>query len=516
MRDAHEPEAGVGNESGRDGAAGGDGAAASAGAGAVGFGWPAGDSTARAVRAVEQVRAGIEELLDALSGEPLATTAVLELTENLGHAVTRLRAAHTIAVGQAASSGIWALEGFATSTAWLRQSHLLDGGRARAAELTARWLEDQPATREAFTAGRISAEHVAAIRRTVAARPRRARAYKLFENDLLDVAANTDPRSTLAVLKAWADAIDASDADDESGQHTNKRSFYCSPVADGWDLRGFLPGPEGAELAGVLNAIMEQRRRESTDIALDPPATRRADALLDLARSTGLEPLTHPGGLTAPGGLVGSGGRHRARVIVTVPLGRLLDYRPGEIPAHPATIGPRLTDTPSQVPDTPSHLPCGPHLPAGPPIPADPLLAAGSWRCGNGPGEGFLAMREVLRLSCDGEVQRLVLDPDSQPLDIGRATRVVPPHLRAALEIRDRGCIMPGCQRPPSWCEAHHIQHWSAGGSTSLQNLALLCSRHHHELHNDLWSITTTPGAPPQAKRRGIPRTKPDRRGASP
>ena len=120
-------------------------------------------------------------------------------------------------------------------------------------------------------------------------------------------------------------------------------------------------------------------------------------------------------------------------------------------------------------------------------------------------------MRDVLRLACDGEIQRLVLDADSMPLNLGRANRVVPPHLRTALEIRDRGCIMPGCQRPPSWCEAHHIHHWIDGGRTDLQNLALLCSRHHHELHNGTWTIKTNDVGRPIATRQGIPRTRPTR-----
>jgi hypothetical protein len=105
-------------------------------------------------------------------------------------------------------------------------------------------------------------------------------------------------------------------------------------------------------------------------------------------------------------------------------------------------------------------------------------------------------MSEVRRLACDAEVQRLIVGPDSRPLDIGRATRVVPEHLRTALTHRDQGCIMPGCDRPPGWCEAHHIVHWADGGRTDLENLAQMCSRHHHELHNGRWTVTVTNGIP--------------------
>jgi hypothetical protein len=66
-----------------------------------------------------------------------------------------------------------------------------------------------------------------------------------------------------------------------------------------------------------------------------------------------------------------------------------------------------------------------------------------------------------------------------QPLEVGRATRVVQPAQRAALAVRDGGCVFPGCERPLSWCDAHHLHHWVDGGPTDLSNLALLCRAHH-------------------------------------
>ncbi|MFH1105278.1 MAG: HNH endonuclease signature motif containing protein [Actinomycetota bacterium] len=66
---------------------------------------------------------------------------------------------------------------------------------------------------------------------------------------------------------------------------------------------------------------------------------------------------------------------------------------------------------------------------------------------------------------------------------MGRATRTIPPAIRRALEARDRGCTHPGCGRPHRWCDAHHITHWAAGGGTNLNNLRLLCRRHHRIAH---------------------------------
>ena len=108
-------------------------------------------------------------------------------------------------------------------------------------------------------------------------------------------------------------------------------------------------------------------------------------------------------------------------------------------------------------------------------------------RTGSGVGElehvGAMGIDTVLRLSCDASITRVVLSSDSEPLDVGRRTPVVPAAMRRALVLRDRHCRFPGCDRPPSWCDAHHIVPWSQGGPTSLENTILLCRRHHLIVH---------------------------------
>jgi hypothetical protein len=66
---------------------------------------------------------------------------------------------------------------------------------------------------------------------------------------------------------------------------------------------------------------------------------------------------------------------------------------------------------------------------------------------------------------------------------------VVPAALRRALVVRDRSCAFPGCDRSPSWCDAHHIRHWADGGETALENLVLLCRRHHRIVHHGRFRI---------------------------
>ena len=121
-------------------------------------------------------------------------------------------------------------------------------------------------------------------------------------------------------------------------------------------------------------------------------------------------------------------------------------------------------------------------------------------RIGSAPGslEGchLISKSAARRIACDANVIPVVLGSAGQPLDIGRTTRIVPQGLRRALVLRDEGCAFPGCDRPPSWCDAHHIDHWADGGCTSLCNLVLLCGHHHDRVHSDGWTIKMIDGRP--------------------
>jgi hypothetical protein len=97
---------------------------------------------------------------------------------------------------------------------------------------------------------------------------------------------------------------------------------------------------------------------------------------------------------------------------------------------------------------------------------------------------GPITAEAVRRLGCDASVSRIVFGPDDLPLQVGRATRTVSAALRRALDRRDRHCTYPGCDVPARWCDAHHIRHWAKGGETCLENLRLLCRRHHGWEHD--------------------------------
>jgi Domain of unknown function (DUF222)/HNH endonuclease len=100
----------------------------------------------------------------------------------------------------------------------------------------------------------------------------------------------------------------------------------------------------------------------------------------------------------------------------------------------------------------------------------------------------------VQRIACDCSVTRILLDQESMVIDVGRSRRIVTGALRKALELRDKHCQWPGCERPGSWCDGHHFHHWIHGGRTDLDNCVLICKRHHRMVHEGRWQLIRVEG----------------------
>jgi hypothetical protein len=109
---------------------------------------------------------------------------------------------------------------------------------------------------------------------------------------------------------------------------------------------------------------------------------------------------------------------------------------------------------------------------------------------------GPVTASTVRRIACDADIVPVLLGGGGRVLDIGRTSRVFPPHIRKAITARDGGCAFPQCTIPASWCEAHHVSYWSHGGTTGTDNGTLLCSHHHHVVHKEEWTIQMRSGSP--------------------
>ncbi len=108
--------------------------------------------------------------------------------------------------------------------------------------------------------------------------------------------------------------------------------------------------------------------------------------------------------------------------------------------------------------------------------------------------EGNHLSLEVLRfVLAAGLIRPLDVSNSGDPLRMGRAMRYANRHMRRALLTRDGGCIFPGCDRPASWCDAHHVDEWEHGGPTDVENLALICRHHHRVTHRPSWVMTRDP-----------------------
>ncbi|MDY7528042.1 HNH endonuclease signature motif containing protein [Cryobacterium sp. 10C2] len=123
---------------------------------------------------------------------------------------------------------------------------------------------------------------------------------------------------------------------------------------------------------------------------------------------------------------------------------------------------------------------------------ANPETASPALQPGVIEGTAVTVSAETLeRNRCDSGLLDVTFDDHGHGVDLGREQRTFSPAQRAALSLRDGGCMWPGCDRPPSWTETHHIQHWKDDtGQTNLDQGILLCRADHLRLHNEHWRIT--------------------------
>jgi hypothetical protein len=245
-----------------------------------------------------------------------------------------------------------------------------------------------------------------------------------IEEQLVDLARQVTPKEFGNIVRRYTDALDGDDGQDRATKDWNRRRFHISKTLDGMYAGDFLLDEvSGETVVNALAAVMGPPRSDDDRT----PEQRRADGLVDVCS------------LAAAHATDGNWRKPRA------------DF----------TLHLDLSEMEQRSPDL-----------------ADIVRAEAI--SGHGLSKATLRM-----LTCDCNISRLITDGPSQVLDVGRATRTIPTAIRRGLEARDRGCTHPGCDRPPDWCDGHHIWHWEDGGPTSLDNLVLLCRHHHIEAHRN-------------------------------
>ena len=323
----------------------------------------------------------------------------------------------------------WALDGQLSAPTWLAWQAPVTKTAAGRVVADAEFLRRHGDIAALVAAGELSCAHVTAMAK--AARHHETE-FDICKESLVGSARDMNPTDFAAVMAGWANAVD-----DRPPRQTGDRGFGIRKLMDGWGVPVGLIDPE-------LCALFE---RCCNDLApldpLDAPdgprtATQRGhDALADLCN------------------------RHLR----------------GADGAAPATTADVVVDLPTLV----RHR-FAEHL-----LPVDRL--PDPWGTSTIDGRP-LSATDAERLLCDSPFGRLVLDSDGEPMDLGRLVRQYTRRQRHALALRDGGCAFPGCDRPPQWCDAHHLDFWDADhGDTDLDRGALLCRRHHVLIHNRGWSI---------------------------
>jgi Domain of unknown function (DUF222)/HNH endonuclease len=339
-------------------------------------------------------------------------------------------------VQEIAGRGVPAGQGHRGVPGWLRAQLLIDPQPARELALQAAALRAHPSLEQAVIDGRVDVRQTVVIADAVDAIPAAIDGLELSPEapDLPTMAAAAEAtliemaaRFPAGQLRRLGDRIlvhvapEIAERSEEAVLRRQERLVH--------QARSFtLSRPVGGAVR--LTGILDTESAAIVEAALQPlcrptpgddrtPRQLRADALVDVCR---------------------------------------LALRTGELPVHGGE--------PTQLAVT---------------VPFEPLSQA--LRAASLDNGERLSSTTARRLACDARVLPLVLGSQGQILDAGRSRRLAHGPLRRALAVRDGGCAFPDCDRPPRWCDAHHLKPWTEGGSTSLDNLVLVCRHHHRLLH---------------------------------
>jgi Domain of unknown function (DUF222) len=299
-------------------------------------------------------------------------------------------------------SGEYAADGAIGIVAWLRSNCRLSGGAAAERVAISRQLEHLPETQKAFAGGDLGYQHVAIMART--AEHVGVAAVRKQETQLLKAAVTTDPGQFAGVAKDFEHRVDAGAVLAEANRAYERRYLHIGEPLDGIvRIDGLVDTEAGAIIRNAVSALTLPARDDDRT-----PGQRRADALVDVCRYG-------PGrkGFDGKGAHAADGAGPRPQLVIRASVETLT-----------RTAG----------------------------APAGELESAGA-----------IPAEAVRRHACDAAITR-ILGSGELEHEIGHASRAIPPATRRALAARDHHCVFNRCDRPPVWCDGHHLVHWADAG----------------------------------------------------
>ncbi|HUF31703.1 MAG TPA: DUF222 domain-containing protein [Acidimicrobiales bacterium] len=352
---------------------------------------------------------------------------------------TRFEAQVYETLGMFDRSGAWQLDAAYNVANWLAAqtgtSRAVAGSRVQLANR----LQQMSHTREALAEGSITEAHARVLARCVA-NPRVRGAFADQEVDLVVQAMGCTADQLAVKVDAWIELWDMDGVEPRDPQHD---TLSASRVGDRVRLNGDFGLDAGLPLLAALEERVDQlfhRDKKVTEanpddgLASRTPGMRRAEALGELVEA----------------GAAGEGNPDRREPLFMV-----------HVDEDTYRFGGRHADSLCELTD-------------GTVLPID-------------------VMR---RMRCGSRYQSVVLDAAGVMLFFGREERYANRQLRRALAARDRGCAVPGCDRPPAHCDAHHVVFWDYLGGTDIDNMVFLCRHHHNAIHSGVLSVLMVDGMP--------------------
>ena len=370
----------------------------------------------------------------------------------------------------AASCDVAEAEGFHSIATWLaRHARLRRTDAVTDLALATALDRTQPVLATALREGHVNTAQAHVIARAVGELPTHLGTdlIEQAEAELVRLAAHHDPKELTILGRRILEILDPQRFEDEEARKLadaekrarEKQRLHLRALGDGTTrITGLIPDAVAARLSTYLHAFTNPRLPDGT-------TRQNAEHQTPTERTGFGQPLNHPRRLAKafgqlleildPTRLPIHGG-DATHLTVTIDLQTLLDG-----------LGTATIDTE---------------------VPGDP--------------HGTITAAHARRLACTAQIIPAVLGTHSEPLDLGRATRLFTKAQRRALLLRDRTCRTEGCSIPGTWTEAHHLHPWSHGGTTDLENALLLCPRHHHHAHDPTRHLERLPNGDVRFTRR--------------